>query len=199
MNLLLSYAVDVDTEAQRAENTSKSVSHILYGVPLKYYVAFDESALADASTAVGGVELEALESIPGAQYEKGDTVLLKGEDALNYVQYRDMGEDDSASDLQQRQVQYFQSFKKAGSKDALGVFNLYNSLAGELTTNLGMAEVLYLASLHPGDKDEGLEVVQLKGKAKEFPDEDGDVHEHVLLNKDDVTEAMLDTFYTQVD
>ncbi len=200
MNLTLSYAVDVETEEMRAENTVKAVSRMFYGIPLKYYLALDEAAVADASTAVGGVELEALESIPGASYVQGDRVLLMGEEAYRYVQYRDINVYESALSRQQRQVQFVQAFlKKASSNGAGGLVDLYNSVSGEVTTNLGASEVSYLASVFAGAHDSGLEIVQLKGKTEESADEYGVVHEHYYLDKDSVTKAMLGAFYTQID
>ena len=200
MNLTLSYAVDVETEAQRAENTVKAVSRIFYGVPLKYYLALDEAAVADASTAVGGVELEALDNIPGAYYAAGDTVLLMGEDAYRYVQYRDVNVFESALDRQERQVQFVKAFlKKAASNGAGGMIDLYNGVANEVCTNLGASEVSYLATLFTSGHNSNLDIVQLEGTTEESPDANGVVHEHYYLDADSVTKTMLDTFYTRVD
>lgn len=200
MNLTLSYAVDVESEAQRAENTVKAVSRIFFGVPLKYYLTMDEAAVADASTAIGGVELEALESIPGAYYAAGDTVLLMGEDAYRYVQYRDVNVFESALDRQQRQVQFVKAFLKSATRGgAKGLVDLYNGVADEVTTNLGASEVSYLATVFASGRNSDLEIAQLKGKTEESPDANGVVHEHYYLDSDSVIETMLDTFYTQVD
>ena len=200
MNLTLSYAVDVATENQRAENTTKAVSRMFYGIPLKYYVALDEAAVSDASTAVGGVELEALQSIPGANYVQGDNVLLMGEDAYRYVQYRDVNVFESALDRQERQVQFVKAFlKKATTNGASGLVGLYNSVSDELTTNLGASEVSYLASVFAAGRNGDLEIVQLTGKTKESADAYGVVHEHYYLDTDSVTQTLIDTFYTQVD
>ena len=200
MNLTLSYAVDVETEAQRAENTVKAVSRIFFGVPLKYYLAMDEAAVADASTAIGGVELEALATIPGANYAAGDTVLLMGEDAYRYVQYRDINVFESALDRQDRQVQFVKAFmKKATSGGAKGLVDLYNGVSDEVTTNLGASEVSYLATVFASGHNGNLDITQLEGTTKEAPDANGVVHEHYYLDSDDVIETMLDTFYTQVD
>ena len=200
MNLTLSYAVDVETEAQRAENTVKAVSRIFYGIPLKYYLAMDEAAVADASTAIGGVELEALETIPGSYYVAGDKVLLMGEDAYRYVQYRDINVFESALDRQKRQVQFVKAFlAKASSNGAKGLVDLYNGVSGEVTTNLGASEVSYLASVFASGHNGNLDIVQLKGTTEESPDANGVVHEHYYLDADNVTKTMLETFYTRVD
>ncbi|MDO4399824.1 MAG: LCP family protein [Coriobacteriia bacterium] len=200
MNLLLSYAVDVETENQRAENTVKAVSRIFYGVPLKYYLALDEAAVADASTAVGGVELEALDYIPGAAYGPGDTVLLMGEDAYRYVQYRDINVYESALGRQERQVQFVKAFlAKASANGAKGLVDLYNGVSDEVTTNLGASEVSYLASVFASGGNADLKVTQLKGETKEFADDNGVVHEHYYLDSDSITKTLVDTFYTKVD
>ena len=200
MNLLLSYAVDVETENQRAENTVKAVSRIFYGAPLKYYLALDEAAVANASTAVGGVELEALDYIPGAAYGPGDTVLLMGEDAYRYVQYRDINVYESALGRQQRQVQFVKAFlAKASANGAKGLVDLYNGVSDEVTTNLGASEVSYLASVFASGGNADLKVTELKGETKEFADDNGVVHEHYYLDSDSITKTLIDTFYTKVD
>lgn len=200
MNLTLSYAVDVDSESKCAENTAKAVSRIFYSLPVKYYVALDEQALADASTAVGGVELTALDTIPGASYAKGDKVLLSGDAAYRYVQYRDTSVFESALDRQARQVQFVKAFAaKARKEGASGMVKIFNSVSGSTITNLGASEVSYLASCFASGQNAQLDITQLKGKTTVSADANGVEHEHYHLNKDSVTKAMLDAFYTQVD
>lgn len=200
MNLTLSYAIDAKPESKCAENTVKAVSRIFYGIPLKYYASLDEKALSDAADAVGGVPLKALDDIPGAPYKKGDDVLLTGEDAYRYVQYRDTSVYESALDRQKRQVQFVQAFAaKARKQGVNGIVKTYNSISDHLVTNLGASEVSYLASTFVNGKNAQLQVTQLKGKTTTSADADGVVHEHYHLNKDSVTQAMLDAFYTQVD
>ena len=200
MNLTLSYAVDVEDEGQRAQNTVKAVSRIFFGVPLKYYLAMDEAAVANASTAVGGVELEALADIPGAYYSAGDSVLLMGEDAYRYVQYRDVNVFESALDRQERQIQFVKAFlKKATSGGAKGLIDLYNGVSDEVTTNLGASEVSYLATVFASGRNGNLDISKLKGKTEESPDANGVVHEHYYLDSEDVVETMLETFYTKID
>ena len=200
MNLTLSYAVDVDSQSKCAENTAKAVSRIFYSLPVKYYVALDEKALSDAADAVGGVELTALQGIPGASYEKGDKVLLAGDAAYRYVQYRDTSVYESALDRQARQVQFVKAFAaKARKEGASGMVKIFNSVSDDTVTNLGASEVSYLASCFAGGQNAQLDIEQLKGKTTVSADANGVEHEHYHLNTDSVTKAMLDAFYTQVD
>ncbi len=200
MNLTLSYAVDVDSQSKCAENTAKAVSRIFYSLPVKYYVALDEKALSDAADAVGGVELTALQDIPGASYSKGDKVLLTGDAAYRYVQYRDTSVYESALDRQVRQVQFVKAFAaKARKQGASGMVKIFNSVSGSTVTNLGASEVSYLASCFASGQNAQLEITQLKGKTTVSADANGVEHEHYHLNKDSVTKAMLDAFYTQID
>lgn len=200
MQLTLSHAVLLDTVAECAANTTKSVSYLFYNLPITYYVDIDQEVVADASTAVGGVQLEALESIPGQPYSAGETVILEGNAAFRYVQYRNVDVFESALDRQARQVQFVKAFaSKLSGLGAQDIMNLYNSVSDDIVTNLGMPELAYLATCFATGDNADIEISSLSGTTDVVEESDGVEYERYYLDQDSVVKNMLDAFYTKVD
>lgn len=200
LQLCLAYSVDLNTEEECAENSVKSASRIFYNLPISYYFSMDEEAFVELSDAVGGVQVEALDTYPGANFSKGETVLLQGEDAWNYIHYRDTDIDYSALSRQERQVQFAQAFlaklKKSNVKQLL---KLYSVVKDNTVTNLGTSELTYLASCFVSGGAGSVSFATIEGKTKFMIDADGVEREHVFLDDDSVLEATLATYYTQID
>lgn len=200
LQLCLAYSVDLNTEEECAENSVKSASRIFYSLPISYYFSMDEEAFVELSDAVGGVQVEALDTYPGANFSKGETVLLQGEDAWNYIHYRDINIDYSSLDRQERQVQFAKAFlnklKKSNVKQLL---KLYNVIQANTLTNLGTSELAYLASCFVSGGKGSISFTSIEGKTKFMVDADGVEREHVFLDDDSVLKATLAAYYTQVD
>lgn len=200
MQITLSHGVTLPTQGECAANTVKSVSRIFYNMPVSYYFDFGREVVANAATAVDGVQVEALEDIPGEPYAKGDTVLLEGDAAYRYVSYRVTEKDESALDRQQRQAQFINAFaKKVAGMGVPGIMSVYNGVSGDIVTNLGASEVAYLASCFVTGDNAQLETTQLTGETKVAREADGIEYERYYLDQDSVMQATLDAFYTRID
>lgn len=200
MQITLSHGVKLPTIDECAANTVKSVSRIFFNMPISYYFDFGGDVVANATSAIGGVQVEALETIPGEYYVAGDEVLLEGDSAYRYVQYRDKDVDESALDRQARQIQFMRSFAaKVANMGAQGLVNVYTSVSDDVATNLGVSEVAYLASCFAGGENAELEIASLKGKTKVGREADGIEYERYMLDEDSVMENTLAAFYTQID
>ena len=199
LQLTLAHAVQLRTIDECAANTVKSVSRVFYSLPISYYIDIDQKVVLEASTAVGGVQVEALDSIPGESYEAGDTVLLEGKSALKYVQYRDTDAFESAIDRQERQLQFVKAFaSKASTLGATGLLNLYNAMSADITTNLGIPEITYLISYFLAGENADLDIVTLTGVTELYTESDGIEYERYFLDAESVMESTLAAFYTQV-
>ncbi|MDO4502349.1 MAG: LCP family protein [Coriobacteriia bacterium] len=198
--LCLAYAQFPNTDKRAAENTLKSVSTLMYGMPLNHYFAFDEKGLVEATGMLGGVRVEALETIPGTPIRKGQEVLLQGENAWRYVSYRDIDVDESALDRQRRQIQFAQAFLTAArSGGAKGIMGMYDAVKSRAVTNLGASEIGYLVSCFASGKKVELETCTIKGRTKLATGSDGVELERYYLNDNSVLETVLDLFYTRID
>ena len=200
MQITLSHGVTLPTQNDCAANTVKSVSRIFYNMPINYYFDFGREVVANASSAIGGVEVEVLEAIPGADYAVGDKVLLEGDSAYRYVAYRETDAYESALTRQKRQAQFVRSFaakvKKLGAR---GLLDVYNGVSDNVVTNLGVSEVAYLASCFASGDNAELETVELKGTTKVGKEADGIEYERYHLDPDSVMENTLASFYVQID
>ena len=200
MQITLSHGVTLPTIYDCAGNTVKAVSRVFYNMPMVYFFDFGGDAVANATSAVGGVQVEALETIPGANYVAGDTVLLEGDAAFHYVQYREVDADESALDRQKRQVQFMQAFlAKARTLGVQELISLYNGVSDEIATNLGASEIAYLISCFVTGDNAELEIVALEGKTVVGREADGIEYERYMLDQDNVLENTLAAYYTQID
>ena len=195
--LAVAYGVDVSDDDAAAHNSMKSVSKLLYNLPVNRYFTLEMNAVAELSTAVGGVMVEALDVYPGADFEVGDTVLLQGQSALRYVQYRDINIDKSAQDRQARQMQFVKAFiEKLRTLDAGTLLDLYNTVQQTTYTNLELSDITYLISVFLDGKSATTSFTAIEGDTLLETDDDGVEREHVYLYEDSVMDAALAAFYT---
>ena len=199
--LAVAYSVDVSTDEQRAENVVKSVSHLLYGLPVGKYFVIDEEGFKDMTHAIGGVSLEALDTYPGASFSKGDTVLLEGESAWSYVRYRDVTKAHSASARMKRQVQFVKALLDEVRHSSVNeLVKLFRSVSQHANTNVGAGDVAYIASCVVSDGGpSSVDFISLVGDTKVEKDVDGESREHVYLNETSVRKAALAAYYTRID
>ncbi|MEG0096062.1 MAG: LCP family protein [Raoultibacter sp.] len=180
------------------EHTAAAVSRMLYSMPLNYYFALDETGVGPMADAIDGVPLTALQSIPGTQIVAGEDVLLFGDSAFKYVQYRDTSVLNSSLDRQARQVQFIQSFAKKSLGLAQGSVNklldLYAVAADYSVTNLGISEFSFLASSVISNGVTGVSMETLPGTLAQ-----GEKYAEYTLDKTGVYQTVLNTYYTQID
>ena len=100
------------------QNTANAVSNLLMGIKVNHYASITMDSVAVANDLVGGVEVEVLDDFTGIDDSlvKGQTVLLKGKQALTYVQTRKDLEDSSNSTRMNRQQQYIKALYAAFNK-----------------------------------------------------------------------------------
>lgn len=96
----------------RCRNTKDSVEYLLKGIKVDHYLSLTMDCVAAGCDLVGGVELEILDDFSGIDdtLVKGETVTLKGEQALTYVRTRYGLEDSTNSTRMARQQQYMNAF-----------------------------------------------------------------------------------------
>lgn len=92
-------------------NTVNAVSDFLYGIKIDHYVAMTMGAVPYINDLVGGVPVTVLDDFSGIDDSlvEGETITLKGEQALHYVRIRGGLEDSSNLNRMKRQQQYLES------------------------------------------------------------------------------------------
>ena len=197
MQLCLAFSYGDGAETS-CENVTTSVSRTLYNMPMSYYVALNVAGIAPLNDAVGGVELNALQTIPGTDIVEGQTTLLMGDNAERYVRYRDTSALSSSSDRQERQMQYITAYAAkalSGSDgESASLTGLYNMASECSVTNLGASQFAYLASVMLSHGITSLDSVTLAGETVEGPQ-----YIEYQLDKDAVYQTVLDVYYTPVE
>lgn len=139
-------------------NTVRSVSRLLYGIPIQSYAAIDMDAIQLLNDAVGGVEVTIYEGdILPSHFIPGTSVLLKGDDVNAYVRSRrTLMEDeplDSNNNRMSRQKQYMMNFIQKAldqtKEDITMPVKLFQMLLKEdaIITDINLSKVSYLTSL----------------------------------------------------
>lgn len=164
-------------EEDSCENTVLAVENLLYGMGIDHYVSLTMDGVALLNDLVGGVTVEVLDDFSGIDDSlvQGETVTLKGQQALTYVRSRGGLEDSSNLHRMERQRQYLaalqQQLKAAVQQedgftlDALLQLNEYmvSDCTVDQLSDLGDSLAAYQVSdilTTPGDAQEGEEFME---------------------------------------
>lgn len=164
-------------EEDSCENTALAVSNLLYGMEIDHYVSLTMDGVALLNDLVGGVTVEVLDDFSGIDdsLKQGETVTLKGQQALTYIRSRGGMEDSSNLHRMERQRQYLsalqQQLKQASQQedgftlDALLQLNDYmvSDCTVDQLSDLGNSLAAYQVSdilTTPGDAQEGEEFME---------------------------------------
>lgn len=185
-------------EEDSCENTVLAVENLLYGVGIDHYVSLTMDGVALLNDLVGGVTVEVLDDFSGIDDSlvQGETVTLKGQQALTYVRSRGGMEDSSNLRRMERQRQYLsalqQQLKAAVQQedgftlDALLQLNGYmvSDCTVDQLSDLGDSLAAYQVSdilTTPGDAQEGEEFMEF------------------TVDEDALQQLVMDVFYEPVE
>ena len=191
--LCLSYAYG-DGKELSCESCVWSASNILCGIPINTYMALDYSAIAVLNDAVGGVEVPAYTR--DWSKKTGKKTVLYGNDAYEYVQYRNIKITESNAYRISRQLDYLKSFSKKAidmtKKDISTPINLYNKINNYSVNNLSVDKVAFLASVFLGGSME-IDFRNIEGTIES----DGK-HAYFTPDSEKLFELVLEVFYKEV-
>lgn len=199
INLAYSYG---DGKKISCKNAARSVSRLLYGIPVSSYAAINLSAINVLNDAIGGVEVEVLEDLTlnDPELVQGKKVTLKGRQAETYVRSRDayFGGADSNSMRMERQKQYLSAFARKtleqSKKDITIPMTLFDVASDYMVTDLNAARVSYLISLMNKIGFDESRFMTVPGEAK--IGEGGYAEYHV--DDQALYEMILELFYEKV-
>lgn len=196
----LAYAYGDGGESS-CENTVRSVSRLLYGMPIQSYLVLDMDAIQPLNDAVGGVEVTIHEGdILPEKFKPGTKVLLKGKDVISYVRSRRTERTDEPIDTNNnrmaRQKQYMTNFiykaLQMTKQDLTTPIELYNIAKEDdhMITNLSVSKITYLTTLFAkvDFSEESFRTVPGTVQA-------GKKHAEFYVDDEALYEMILDTFY----
>ena len=177
--------------------TSESMSQLLAGVRVRSYYMLNYKGLSPMNDAMGGVTLTPLETIPGTDIVEGKQITLKGEDAEQYIRWRNHTAYTASLDRQARQVQYLKELVLQLSQEIrrnpMVAFDVLDAGKEYMRTNLDMAEWIYILGKALTVDFGSLEMTTLPGTMGN----DG-TYAQFHVDEDAVERIILDTFYTRV-
>ena len=202
MQACLSFAYG-DGSHESCENTVRSVSRLLYGMPIQSYAVLNLDAIRPLNDAIGGVEVTIHEGdILPAKFKAGTTVLLKGNDVESYVRSRRTETPDEPLDTNnnrmERQRQYMMNFIRKvlqmTKEDISTPINLFNiARKGQyIITNLNVSRVSYLTTVLSkiSFSEESFQTIPGEVVA-------GEKYAEYHVDDEALYEMILDTFYTK--
>jgi LCP family protein required for cell wall assembly len=152
-------------------NSAKAVSEILLGMPINYYAVIEYDGVKEIVDAIGGVPMD----IPqGFDYEdkkdkppliihlKPGLQTLNGEDAMKFLRYRKGYANADIGRIGAQQTFMKSAFKQALQSDLPG---LAETVRENVTSDMPMSKMLYLAQKAMGMSEEGIETYMLPYKA----------------------------------
>ena len=169
----------------------KTVSELLYGLPLDGYISLNIEGIRAMNDAVGGVTITIPEDYTfiDPAFVEGSQITLTGEQAERYVRYRDINQQGSNNGRMKRQVQYIPALiseirEQAGSSgDFYGTYQ--NILAPYMVTDMSVDQINRLSDYALSD-----EVAYVPGEA--VP---GEQNEEFVVNEEELKELLIKMFY----
>ncbi len=193
MQLCLSYAYGKDEEAS-AMNVIKSLSELMYGIPINSYFTMDVAALRILTDKVGGVTVP--EYTRDYSKPTGRQVTLWGEDAEKYIRSRDTSQLDSNLNRMERQKAFISAFASKvvalTKQDIKTPINLYNALNGYIYTDIGLDEITYMAGNFMGGVA-NMDTYSVAGEVIR-----GEKYAEFEVDSEALYELVLEVFYDEV-
>lgn len=198
-HLALQYAYG-DGGTLSCELMQKAVSNLMYQLPIHGYVSINLDAIATLNDQVGGVTVEITDEYAAMEYisrKEGETVTLWGDEAVLYVQARDVDRDFSAYMRLARQKQYLMAFMNkamnAVKADLSLALDMYNSVSEHMVTNIGAGEIAYLAPEAVGCTFDSDSFYILEGENRR-----GEIYDEYHVDDDKLHDLILEVFYLPV-
>lgn len=196
LQLCLAYAYG-STGEDCSRNVARSVSRLLYGIPVDAFVTIDLQGVQKLTDAVGGVSVEALESFTteGYTFRQGKSVTLRGAGAEAYIRYRTSTVDGNTKRMKRQQQFLSAFFNQAKAKlrsNITLIGSYYNVTKPYIVSDLTLPQITYLATSGlAGGTGNGLEYIQIAGETVQ-----GAEFVEFYPDQSSAYEAVLAAFYT---
>ena len=175
-------------------NTADAVSDLLFGMKVNHYLSLTMDAVPILNDSVGGVEVTVLDDFSGVDdtLVKGQSVVLKGEQALHYVRTRYGLEDSSNNTRMERQRQYIDALQKKLlqkiESDDQFIVDTSLALSDRLVSDRSVTQLQELADKISTYKFNGIRTIEGENTV-------GEKFVEFYADEDSVESAVIDLFY----
>ncbi len=191
MQIALQFAYSIGGE-HSCHAAKKTISELLFDLPIDAYLALDIAAIPTINDALEGVIITFSSDYTDVNplFQVGKTMIVTGEQAKQFVQFRDVEQDFSNRERMERQNIYLlalgNQLKEKINLDS-GIFTeVYSSVQEYMITDMGEDEIEYLCRCKIGNP----EIYTFPGKWK-----NGTRHDEFYADENELRELLLDKFY----
>ena len=194
INLQYAYG---DGKKESCELMKTAVSNLLHGLPIQGYYSMNISGISEVGKLVGDVEIvvpdDSLEE-HDPYFKEGATVIINGDNAEEFLRYRDTGKSQSALVRQQRQKTYLKALipklQEKMQTNSSFVGNLLDDIQPYSVTNMGNDVFVKLLNAAGNST---LETQTVPGKGVE-----GKYYDEYHVNEDELYGLILSMFYNKI-
>lgn len=180
------------------QRSEEAVSKLFYNLPIHGYCAINMGAFPLINDAVGGIDLTALEDVPGTKMKEGQQLHLEGKAAYQYIHNRDTNSFNSAGRRLDRQKQYLTAYAAKTmdkmKEDITLPITLYNTISKYMVTDVTVDEVSYLAPQMLDYSFSSDRIYSLQGETVQ-----GEEFEEFYVDEQALYELILNVFYEEVE
>lgn len=172
----------------------KTVSELLYNVPIDGYFSMDMSGIPEINDALGQVTVTMADDYTqiDPSFQKGSSVKLTGEQAEEFLRYRDNDEFNSNEGRMHRQVEYvtamLDTVQSTGSRKLYDILSPY--LDTYIVTDMDADQLNAFASYQYLTDD----VNYLPGETVQ-----GEIYEEFYVDEEALQDQIIHTFYKEVE
>lgn len=190
------------------EAMKRVVSEILYNLPIHGTCAINFKAIEIVTEKIGGVEVTIKEdlSILGPEFIEGNKVVIKGNNTVDYLIYRDTSVIGSPTTRLTREKEFLEvMIHKAIAcvkKNPAIISDVYKAILPYMNTDITLDKAVYLAMNSLEYRIDGDSFYQLQGEDKEviglgeFGEER--TFNDFYLDEDNLLETVVKVFYEEV-
>lgn len=194
INLQYAYG---DGKEESCELMKTAVSNLLHGLPIQGYYSMNISGISEVGKLVGDVEIvvpdDSLEE-HDPYFKEGTTVIINGDNAEEFLRYRDTGKSQSALVRQQRQKTYLKALipklQEKMQTNSSFVGNLLDDIQPYTVTNIGNDVFVKLLNAAGNST---LETQTVPGEGVE-----GKYYDEYHVNHDELYRLILSMFYNKI-
>ena len=159
-------------------------------IPVYLYAGIDMDGITQVASAVGGVEVTLSESVPKVG-SKGNTVLLKYDNAVEFLTNRHDTDGDThrAARQQQFMIALAKKIKSMGPVDM--ILSLYDELQKYVWTNLNTDQMIDFAKILTKVEVDSIDMHMITGVGETVGSY------HMLHDEESTLQLLLDVYYTK--
>ena len=207
LQICQSYAYG-DGQESSCKNTLDAVQKLFYQLPIQTYFAMDLSAIAPLNDTVGGIKVTLKEDFYDsnlALHPKGKTMVLYGDHARKYLQYREVSKNASSIDRLDRQIGYLKLFTSRTlymtKKDITTPISLFNIASENSITNMDVYRISGFARclMENGVTDVEFKTIPGNSRQSDTVNENGEPYNEYHIDEEKFYELFLETYFSPVD